>query len=206
MRKRTAGGNWVVNLFYASAFVLYIIPFIACASSKICDPTIDHNYLSISHVIRRSYWNTSFAFLSAIFIVTAAHLQYSNTKGVSRVFVVLGALATSLPAAIPVDNSPHWSATDIVHTIGAVGSALFQFAFTISLFWCRHLEEYRPALWVAVGIFVSAFILLGIGTGFRVTETHSTVFSASGFFVSEYLFTVAFFATIRLLVVSRPST
>ena len=199
--KRLEG--WIIFLLYASSALLYVIPFIACATSGICDPTAKDNHLSISHVIRQTYWNTTYAFLTASFVISSACIEYSVAKYTwIKALVVISAFFTAIPAAVPVDNKTGWSAADYLHTIGAGMAAVLQFVFCITLLFRKDMKAYLVPLSVSVASFSLALALLVVNTALRSTSNGST-FENVGFFVSEYLITASVFGALRTIIVSR---
>jgi NADH:ubiquinone oxidoreductase subunit 6 (subunit J) len=207
--KRTRLDQWTVWLLYVSFALVYTVPLVACGSTGICDPTIDGNYLSVSKVIRQTYWNTSFAFVSALFIASSTHVLLSATKSrYAHALCICAAVCAIVPSIIPLDSTERWDTVDVVHSAGAVGAAFFQGLFVV---WTLRQEEfcykrYRATLWLNAAALGGSFVLLVATTVLKPMETKSRTFTACGYFVAEYVISVALLGILRVIILAASTS
>ena len=207
MKRIESANAWTLWTLYGSYALVYAIPFLACsAHARTCDPSLKDNYLSVSRVIRQTYWNTSFAFVSALFISSLTYvLLLCTTSRFGRIAVVCSALCGIVPAVVPLNEHEGWDAVDVVHTAFAVASALFQAAYLVWILQSKSYAEWRAPLAVSAAVFFGATVALAAATGARWgadSETEATKFT---YFAAEYAISATIFTMARTVVVANQS-
>jgi hypothetical protein len=205
MKRQEAAQAWIEWLVYGSFALVYLIPFLACAATPgLCDPFVQGNFLSVSKVIRSTYWNTSFAFVSALFIASATQTLLVNTKSRLGRFAAVGsALCAIVPAVVPLDdggNQDDWHAVDIVHTVFAVATGLFNTIYFGWIVRCKAYAVWRLPLIISAVAFGAAVLLLVVATLVRYTTERNNYVLNVLYFVGEYVISAALFGLVRTVI------
>lgn len=205
MKPSELGHAWLVATFYVSYVLIYIVPLLACsANSQLCDPSVQGNFLSVSRVIRQTYWNTSFAFTSALFIASTTYILIIYTPShLARVAVIGSAICGIVPAVVPLNEHEGWDVVDIVHTAFAVCACVFQLVYVAWIVSCKPYAPWRLPLAVAAVAFAGALVALAAATGARWGANSASTATKLTYFVSEYVISASLYCTVRTVLVAN---